>query len=275
MSACAGGDQVAEQLVVGDAQVRLHRPAALRHAVYFGLLDVRSRASAAMEMARAIVRMPCPPTPARMRFCSTVGPFQHSSVAQQPAARGRRSQSLLPATRTTPALRRRLRGRRPCRRGLDALALGHDHRQPAVLDGLRTERDVVLVVLGQRLDHVQMLRRHAQPREQVEQLAARRPSSPARRSSPTVPLSRMNTVMSASARTAPISGVMPECVNVESPIVHSDRIRPGLGRAVRHRDRRAHVHARVHRLVRRQDAERVAADVAEQDRRPGMPPSPR
>ena len=35
-----GRDEVAEQLVVGDPQVRLHRAAALRHAVHFGLLDV-------------------------------------------------------------------------------------------------------------------------------------------------------------------------------------------------------------------------------------------
>ncbi len=31
----------------------------------------------------------------------------------------------------------------------------------------------------------------------------------------------MKTVMSASCLAAPISGVMPECVKVESPIVHS------------------------------------------------------
>ena len=59
---------------------------------------------------------------------------------------------------------------------------------------------------------------------------------------------------------------MPECPKVESPIVHTTGRAPACDRAVGHRDRRAHVHRGVDGAVGGQHAQRVATDVAEQDR---------
>ena len=48
---------------------------ALAHAVDLGLLDLEAAPDRRLEMALAMVRMPCPPTPARMMFCSTIDSF--------------------------------------------------------------------------------------------------------------------------------------------------------------------------------------------------------
>ena len=172
-------------------------------------------------MTKAMDRIPCPPTPARMMSCLRfvghgASPISCSSCGPLRGTRGR------PRSPTGPGC------------AISSVMM----------------RTFVLVELGQGRDHPEVLLRHAEALDDPEEPVARGEGRLAAGHGHGAVVEDDRRPCSRRTAAALRRAVMPEWPKVESPMTATAGMDAGLGRALGHADARAHADAGVDRRCR-------------------------